>query len=180
MLIRWKKGMTARNVKFDSVSMWVQIWGALFDMTSPTMATAVGSKIGIVEDVKKKLKHEVQNLFMRVRVFIPISKLLRRGGFIAGSDGVRLWVNFKYERLPLFCHYCGLLGHDTKHCASYYAASKNEGEVECPYGDWLKAGGLRTSSPVKRGSTCFVSSNKNRGPMNIQDSTGEAVQTPAA
>ncbi|XP_023918699.1 uncharacterized protein LOC112030246 [Quercus suber] len=23
MLIRWKKGMTARNVKFDSVSLWV-------------------------------------------------------------------------------------------------------------------------------------------------------------
>ena len=66
MLIRWKKGMTARNVKFDSVSMWVQIWGAPFDMTSPTMATAVGSKIGIVEDVEKKLKHEAQNLFIRV------------------------------------------------------------------------------------------------------------------
>ena len=58
LLIKWKKGMTARNVKFNSVSLWVQIWGAPFDMISPMMATAVGSKIGVVEDVEKKHKHE--------------------------------------------------------------------------------------------------------------------------
>ena len=58
LLIRWKKGMTARNVKFNSVSLWVQIWGAPFDMISPTVATAVESKIGVVEDVEKKHKHE--------------------------------------------------------------------------------------------------------------------------
>ena len=60
LLARWRKGMTARNVKFDSISMWVQIWDAPFDMTSPTVAKAVGSKIGIVEEVEKKLKHEGQ------------------------------------------------------------------------------------------------------------------------
>lgn len=175
MLIRWKKGLTARNVKFDSVSLWVQIWGAPFDMTSPKVAMAVGSRMGTVEDVEKKQKHEAQNMFMRVRVSIPISKPIRRGGFITGSDGVRSWVNFKYERLPLFCHYCGLLGHDTKHCVSYYATLKNEGEVVCPYGDWLKAGRLRTSSPVERSSTHSVPSPKNRGPVRVHDSTGEVV-----
>ena len=28
-------------------------------------------------------------MFMRVRVALPISKPIRRGGFIAGSDGVK-------------------------------------------------------------------------------------------
>ena len=51
-------------------------------------------------------------MFMRVRVALPITKPLRRGGFIAGSDGERSWVTFKYERLPMFCHFCGILGHD--------------------------------------------------------------------
>ena len=180
LLARWRKGMTARNVKFDSISMWVQIWDAPFDMTSPTVAKAVGSKIGIVEEVEKKLKHEGQRLFMRVRVSIPLSKPVRRGGLIAGLDGVKYWVNFKYERMPLFCHYCGLLGHDTRHCASFYAATKNVGEVECPYGDWLRAGGLRTGSPVKQGPSSSVPSNKNRGLVSSQHGTGEASQTSAA
>ena len=49
---------------------------------------------------------------MRVRVGLPISKPLRRGAYLAGSEGERIWVTFKYERLPLFWHYCGFLGHD--------------------------------------------------------------------
>ncbi|XP_050241197.1 uncharacterized protein LOC126690108 [Quercus robur] len=149
MLCRWQMGLTARNVKFDSIPMWVQIWDAPFDMVSPKVAVEVGSRLGVVVEEEKRLKLEAQRLFMRVRVAIPISKPIRKGGFVAGSDGTRYWVKFKYERLPLFCHYCGLLGHDLRHCASYYAASKNSGDVMCQYSDWMKAVGSRTWSPTR-------------------------------
>ncbi|KAK7842094.1 hypothetical protein CFP56_014340 [Quercus suber] len=72
-------------------------------------------------------------------VALPISKPLRREGFIADLDGVHTWVKFKYERLPIFCHFCGLLGHDLHHCASHYVVEKNGGDVKYQYGDWLKA-----------------------------------------
>ena len=42
MLIRWKVGITADNVKFESVSLWVQIWGTLFDLVSPTICKDSG------------------------------------------------------------------------------------------------------------------------------------------
>ena len=74
---------------------------------------------------------------------IPKSKLVRRGGFLAGSNSRKTWVSFKYERLPMFCHHCGLLGHDLKHCASYFAATKYKKEVPCQYGEWLKESGGR-------------------------------------
>ncbi|XP_050264228.1 uncharacterized protein At4g02000-like [Quercus robur] len=135
MLCRWQMGLTARNVKFDSIPMWVQIWDAPFDMVSPKVAVEVGSRLGVVVEEEKRLKLEAQRLFMRVRVAISISKPIRRGGFVARSDGTRYWVKFKYERLPLFCHYCGLLGHDLRHCASYNATSKNSGDMMCQYGD---------------------------------------------
>ena len=35
--------MTVSNVKFDSLSLWVQIWGAPFNMFSPKVAMEVGS-----------------------------------------------------------------------------------------------------------------------------------------
>ena len=76
---------------------------------------------------------------MRVKIIVPIGKSLWRGGFIAGLDGVRSWVTFKYERLPLFCHYCGLLGHDVKHCASYFSVSWNGVEVDYQYEESLRA-----------------------------------------
>ena len=81
---------------------------------------------------------------------IPIAKPLRRGGFLASSSGEKVWATFKYERLPMFCHYCGLLRHDLRHCASYFALTKNGKEVSFQCGEWLKASeGRMGSRPVK-------------------------------
>lgn len=52
----WEQGMTARNVKFNSVALWVQIWGASFEMASLTVAAEIGSRLGQVEEVKKRPK----------------------------------------------------------------------------------------------------------------------------
>ncbi|XP_023921589.1 uncharacterized protein LOC112033044 [Quercus suber] len=150
LLTRWKAGMTADNVWFDSVALWVQIWGTPFDLVSPKIAKTVGSRLGSVVEVEKKQKLEGQSYFMRVKVAIPLAKPVWRGAFLVGSDGMSHWVTFKYERLPLFCHFCGLLGHDLKHCAPYFAATKNDGEVICQYGDWLQAMGGQTRSPPHR------------------------------
>lgn len=42
-----------------------------------------------VLDVEKRRYNDSQNLFMRVNVDIPIAKAIRRGAFLAGSDGLR-------------------------------------------------------------------------------------------
>ena len=59
-------------------------------------------------------------------------------------------MNFKYERLSFFCHYCGLLGHDLRHCVAHFAATKNTATVKYKYGDFLKATGSRQRSPPRR------------------------------
>ena len=90
MLKRLQKGMSASNVKLDHTSLWVQIWGAPFDMSSPKVAALVGSKLGILEEVEKRSRQDDQNYFMRVRVGLPISKPLRKGAYLAGSEGERI------------------------------------------------------------------------------------------
>lgn len=44
MLQQWKKGMTVGNIRMVTASLWVQIWGAPFDMISPQVAKKVGSR----------------------------------------------------------------------------------------------------------------------------------------
>ena len=92
-------------------------------MVSSLVAIEVGNRLGNVEEVEWRRRKDTPNLFMRVCVALPISKPLQRGGFIADSEGVRTWVKFKYERLPIFCHFC-VLGHDLCHCASHFAVEK--------------------------------------------------------
>ena len=54
LLICWKARMMADNVRFDSVSLWVQIWGTPFDLVSPKIAETMGSRLGSVVKIKKK------------------------------------------------------------------------------------------------------------------------------
>ena len=76
LLRRWHKGMKAANVKFDFVALWVQIWGAPFDMSSPKVASEIGCHLGEVVEEEKRRNLETQNLFMRVKVVVPLSKPL--------------------------------------------------------------------------------------------------------
>ena len=90
-LIKWKSGMSASNVKFDSVSLWIQIWGVPFDMASPTVAVELSNRLGVVEEVERRQKQKGLNFFMQVKVAIPIAKTIHRGVFLAGSDGQSTW-----------------------------------------------------------------------------------------
>ena len=103
----------------------------------------MGSGLRAIKEVEQRRGQDELHYFMRVRVALPISKPIRRGSFIAGSDGEKHWVKFKYERLPLFCHFCGKLGHDVKNCVEHFAATKNGGTIDYQYGNFLKALGGR-------------------------------------
>lgn len=93
-------------------------------MVCPQVALEVGRRLGVVEELERRNKQNMQNLFVRVKVGIPIAKPLQRGVFLSDSDGQRTWTTFKYERLSIHCHYCGMLGNDLKHCTSYFAVMK--------------------------------------------------------
>ena len=79
MLRRWQLGMTAANVKFDSIALWIQIWDAPFDMISPIVVAEIGNRLGEVVEVEKRRTQDTQNFFMRVKVELPTSKPIRRG-----------------------------------------------------------------------------------------------------
>lgn len=74
------------------------------------VAGEIGSRLGVVEEVEKRQNQDVPNFFMRVKVAFPLCKPIRRGAFLAGSNGQRTWVSFKYERLLCFATIVVCLG----------------------------------------------------------------------
>ena len=79
-----------------------------------------------------------------------ITKPIRRGGFLIGLDGERHLVDYKYERLPVFCHFCGILRHDLRHYPAHYEESKMSTALDYQYGDWLRAANGRNRSPLRQ------------------------------
>lgn len=73
--------------------------------------------------------------FMRVRVLVDISKPLRRVVNTVDSNGKELMCLLIYERLPVFCYVCGLVGNSTIKCARYV---KDMNTKEYPFGNWMR------------------------------------------
>ncbi|KAK9988823.1 hypothetical protein SO802_029062 [Lithocarpus litseifolius] len=166
LICRWRKGLTATNITFTHAPFWIQVWGFPFEYMSKEAGKDIGSKLGKVIEVNKRLLQAEQAKFMRIRVAISIDKPLRRGRNITNADGELCWLTFRYERLPTFCYICDLIGHDDKHCH----VSQSDGLKERQYGEWLKAGGVvksggekgktngsRNSDPVENDGTRFKS-----------------------
>ena len=116
LLKRWEKGMTANNISFTHSPFWLQIWGLPFNMMSKRIGRDIGNSIGIFMATDSKLGSSNQAKFMRIRVNIPLDKPLRRCGVVTSPEGEKFQVYFHYERLPVFCFLCGVMGHDDRHC----------------------------------------------------------------
>ena len=80
----------------------------------------------------------------------------------------------------MFCRYCGLLGHDIKHCARHFAALKKGGEVVYPYGDWMKAVRPRSWSPTRRDSSRYLQKKKKVETENKNSRDEGGMQAPTA
>ena len=85
--------------------------------------------------------------FMRIRVMIDISNPLCRGRKVRLGESSQFWVDFKYERMPIFCYLCGLVTHDENDCLVGLRRTKRMNVVDKPYGPWLRATQERLQKP---------------------------------
>ncbi|XP_057804684.1 uncharacterized protein LOC131020060 [Salvia miltiorrhiza] len=78
---------------------------------------------------------------MRVRVGIRVSEPLKRFKRIKQKEGSSFVVNFRYERLNIFCFLCGRLGHSEHFCDLRFNTDTKDKERE--WGIWLKTADRR-------------------------------------
>ncbi|KAH7833400.1 hypothetical protein Vadar_005988 [Vaccinium darrowii] len=140
-LQRWVPGMKADQVQFHDMAFWVQIWGLPFEFVNRTIGEITGRKIGHFLAVDNRMVGGEKGKFIRVRVELPLDKPIKRGGFITLGSGTKYWVDYKYERLCRFCHYCGSINHEQSECDVKKADEKDGTVKEGKFGSWLKAGG---------------------------------------
>ena len=89
--------------------------------------------------------------FLRVRVEVDVSKPLCRGRKVILDDKEEVWVAFKYEKLPNFCYWCGMVCHDDKDC-DIWLSSKGLLPLESQeFRAWMRA------TPFNLGRKTFCS-----------------------
>ncbi|KAH7855480.1 hypothetical protein Vadar_025363 [Vaccinium darrowii] len=139
LLNQWEMGMKAEGVEFNTVDFWIQLWGLPFECITSEFGTEIGKRIGEVLEINKATESKEWGRYIRIRVRIPLNRPLRRGGYVMLGMGDKCWVDYKYERLPSFCFYCGFLDHETKDCNVRGKDVLKGIAKENSYGGWTAA-----------------------------------------
>ena len=129
------------------VSFWVQIHNLPVRRMNHETASALGGTLGMVEKVVESEEERGREGCMRVRVKVDISKPLCRGRKARLFAGKETWISFKYERLPNFCYWCGLLTHGDRDCEKWLRSKGTLRREDQQYGAWLRASVER---PIRR------------------------------
>lgn len=102
-------------------------------------AEIIGSSLGTVEQVDASPTGECRGRYVRVRVALNIEQPLCRGRFVDMGATGPLWISFQYERMPVFCYWCGLMNHDEKDCRLWTDSGETLTKESQQYGPWLRA-----------------------------------------
>lgn len=126
--------------KLNKMDIWVQVYD-LYDVLKGCLSEKILQSIG--NFVGTFVKSDLANLdgfwkpFARIRIMMDIEKPLKRRMKIKHDGDSWSWINFKYERLSIFCFVCGMLDHSERDCAIVYA--NPDKEFDRTYGVWLRA-----------------------------------------
>lgn len=115
VLQRYDRNSPIEELSFDKMDFWVQVHNIPIRYRTKSMAEDICESIGTVHHSDENSEGGGGS-FMRVRVTLNVYQPLCRGHAIKLEEGSKVWVNFKYERLPNICYWCGCFDHSDKDC----------------------------------------------------------------
>ncbi|KAE8812877.1 hypothetical protein D1007_09969 [Hordeum vulgare] len=116
-----------QKIKLDKLETWAQIHKLPDGFLKSEKALGnLAQRVGEVQEVQVKLPNGFVGEFIRVRVKLDVNKKLTHVVGIT-KGGVTEKYLVKFEKLPTFCHACGLMGHWYEECGTgEHDASKFE------------------------------------------------------
>lgn len=105
-------------------------------MMNRSYGAFMGEILGDVEEVDVDEDGVGCGLFLKVRVWIDISKPLLRDNLITHDDFSH-WIPFKYERLSNFCFKYRIIKHSKMDCPRGPSPNKMDEKETVQYGAWL-------------------------------------------
>ncbi|KAK9988413.1 hypothetical protein SO802_028652 [Lithocarpus litseifolius] len=136
LLSRYDGSSPIRSIQFHTVKFWVQLHGLPVNGLNEKTAYEIGKSLGEVSRATQA-GELIGDDFLRVRVVVNVTRPLNRGRkVLLGKDG-EIWVTFRYEKMPNFCYWCGVVSHDAKECSVWLSSKGSLPLDQQGYGAWL-------------------------------------------
>lgn len=126
------------QMKFTHSPFWIQVHDMPLLCMNKGVGTKIGESLGELEDVDVAGDGVRWGRCLRLRVNIDLHKPLERGRALNLGEKA-YWVNFKYEKLPLLCFYCGRILHARRGCEKKPSQCQYDEDGVKEWGTWLRA-----------------------------------------
>ncbi|KAL4278543.1 hypothetical protein GQ457_03G016690 [Hibiscus cannabinus] len=126
---------TIHDYAFRYMCIWVRIHNIPLSLMTEALARTLGACIGKVVMTDTRLEDGNMGEFLRVRVSLDTTKPLRRCVTLSRSNAKAIQCPLHYERISIFCHGCGLIGHTVLQCPT----TPQGEDQKLRYGAWLRA-----------------------------------------
>ncbi|KAK6139565.1 hypothetical protein DH2020_026711 [Rehmannia glutinosa] len=125
--------------KFEvsTCQFWVQIHDIPIGLMNKSFVEISGNTIGKYLGMDVDSDGYSFGRFLRIRVDLDITKPLKRV-LKTTFKNTEFVLPIKYERLPNFCYFCGIIGHSEKKCDSRIL-NPPESPYTPSYGAWIRA-----------------------------------------
>ncbi|XP_050211399.1 uncharacterized protein LOC126661587 [Mercurialis annua] len=154
------------EMKLESSPFWVRLCNVPLNCRDRASIIRIAGRAGTVlevrdEDVNTWGKH------LRVRIQVNVTSPLKRGVMVRNKNGDKVWVYFRFERMPNYCYWCGHIGHVHDDCEVI------PDDIETK--DWPYSPAMR-ASPFRRVVGSRSSESKDKQPAESGASENESVQ----
>ncbi|XBH63262.1 hypothetical protein VPH35_117282 [Triticum aestivum] len=106
------------EVDLGIMPIWVQVRDLDFELKTERMGWTLGEQIGDVIVVSHR-DHLIVEKYLRIRVEIPLHEPLKtRVEFTPLGSSESVKYDVRYEKLPLYCECCGIVGHTSERYCS--------------------------------------------------------------
>lgn len=107
------------EIVFDKMDLWVRILNLPLGWMNAHRGTRAMGLIGDVKKMDVDADGKGSGPFLRARVSVDLGKPLRRGVLLKTDKSKPPdWFDLQYEKLPFYCHSCGVIGHGDLECAT--------------------------------------------------------------
>ncbi|KAF5191991.1 Cysteine desulfurase mitochondrial-like [Thalictrum thalictroides] len=119
ILIKWKSNTLLKEYSFNKIRIWVQIKGLPVEKYTKEVLQRIGQGFGQVLHVDEQNLSDKKGKFGHFQVSFTIKSPLIKE--VPVKLGGRVFtVKFKYEKLPIFNFFCGLIGHERRNCFDFH------------------------------------------------------------
>jgi hypothetical protein len=137
LMARFVGDLQPTAVKFTHTAFWIRLVNLPIKSMTREMGEDIGKRVGRLIAVDAPEDNGVAwGRYLRIRVEVEIARPLMRGCIIQVEETEPVWVDFRYEHLPIFCYRCGILGHSGSDC---FTGARTSAFDRDQYGAWLRA-----------------------------------------